>query len=131
MSIEQKVCEVNIFQLQSMSNAIRCIDQRFAFKNSRISCLALIFNLNIRVRQSWTQKNRFQMANYDESYAVFFNQSIRTNGLVVKVSSSEFGDLGSIPEGSAETLCRASAILHSTEPVSALTRVLFILLRSL
>ena len=28
-----------------MSNAIRCIDQRFAFKNSRISCLALIFNL--------------------------------------------------------------------------------------
>ena len=29
-----------------MSNAIRCIDQRFAFKNSRISCLALIFNLN-------------------------------------------------------------------------------------
>ena len=34
-----------IFQLQSMSNAIRCINQRFAFKNSRISCLALIFKL--------------------------------------------------------------------------------------
>ena len=30
----------------SMSNAIRCINQRFAFKNSCISCLALIFNLN-------------------------------------------------------------------------------------
>ena len=29
----------------SMSNAIRRIDQRFAFKNSRITCLALIFNL--------------------------------------------------------------------------------------
>ena len=28
-----------------MSNAIRCINQRFAFKNSGISCLALIFNL--------------------------------------------------------------------------------------
>ena len=28
-----------------MSNAIRCINQRFAFKNSRISCLALIFKL--------------------------------------------------------------------------------------
>ena len=28
-----------------MSNAIRCIIQRFAFKNSRISCLALIFHL--------------------------------------------------------------------------------------
>ena len=45
MSIEQNMCEVKIFQLQSMSNAIRCINQRFAYKNSRISCLALIFNL--------------------------------------------------------------------------------------
>ena len=33
------------FQLQSISNAIRCIYQRFAFKSSRISCLALIFKL--------------------------------------------------------------------------------------
>ena len=39
MSIEQKLCE------ESMSNPIRCIKQRFAFKNSRISCLALIFKL--------------------------------------------------------------------------------------
>ena len=39
MSIEQKLCKVKIFQLQSMSNAKRCIDQRFAFKNSGISCL--------------------------------------------------------------------------------------------
>ena len=31
----------------------------------------------------------------------------------------------------AETLCRASAILRGTEPVSALTRALLILLRSL
>ena len=45
MSIEQKLCKVKIFQLQSMSNAIRYIDQRFAFKNSRISCLTLIFKL--------------------------------------------------------------------------------------
>ena len=44
MNIEQKLCEVKIFQLQSVSNAIQCIDRRFAFKNSRISCLALIFN---------------------------------------------------------------------------------------
>ena len=34
MSNEQKLCNVKIFQLQSMSNAIRCINQRFAFKNS-------------------------------------------------------------------------------------------------
>ena len=45
MGIEQKLCKVKIFQLQSMLNAIRCIDQRFVFKNSRILCLALIFNL--------------------------------------------------------------------------------------
>ena len=45
MSIEQKLCEVKILQLQSLSNAIRYIDQRFAFKNSRVSCLALIFKL--------------------------------------------------------------------------------------
>ena len=45
MSIEPKLCEVNIFQLLYISNVIRFIDQRFAFQNSRISCLALIFNL--------------------------------------------------------------------------------------
>ena len=39
-SIEQKLCEVKKLQLQSMSNKIRCIDQRFACENSRISCLA-------------------------------------------------------------------------------------------
>ena len=33
MSIEQKLCKVKVFQLQSTSNAIRCINQRFAFKN--------------------------------------------------------------------------------------------------
>ena len=48
MTIEQKLYEVKIVQLQSMLNAIRCIDQRFAFKKSRISCLALKFNLNNR-----------------------------------------------------------------------------------
>ena len=46
MSIEQKLCKVKIFQLSTL-NAIRCIDQSFAFKNFRISCLALIFNLNV------------------------------------------------------------------------------------
>ena len=39
MSIEQKLCEVKIFQLQSMSSAIICIDHRFAFKNSSIFCV--------------------------------------------------------------------------------------------
>ena len=43
MSIEQKLCKVKIFQLQSMLNAIRCINERFVVE---ISCLALIFNLS-------------------------------------------------------------------------------------
>ena len=42
MSIEQKLCEMKLFQLQSMPNAIGCMDQRFAIKNSCRSCLALI-----------------------------------------------------------------------------------------
>ena len=44
------------------------------------------------------QKNRLQVAKYDESYIVFFRVLIHTNGLVVKVSHSEFGYLGSIPD---------------------------------
>ena len=47
MSIEQQWFEAKIFQLQSMSNTIACIDIMFAVKNSGISCLALIFNLSI------------------------------------------------------------------------------------
>ena len=35
-----------------MSNAITCIQQKFAFKNSGISCLALIFNLS-NLSGSW------------------------------------------------------------------------------
>ena len=46
MRNEQNLCEMKIFQLKSMSNAIRWIDQRFTFKTSGISCLALIFNLS-------------------------------------------------------------------------------------
>ena len=46
MSNEQKMCEVKMFQLKYMLNATRCINQRFAFKNSGIVCLALIFNLS-------------------------------------------------------------------------------------
>ena len=73
MSIEQKLCKVKIFQLQSMLNAIRsllrCINQRFVFKNSGILCLALIFNLsNLKTTIMILQaKKRFQVARYDES----------------------------------------------------------------
>ena len=33
MSNWQKLCEVKIFQLQSMLNAIRCINQKFVFRD--------------------------------------------------------------------------------------------------
>ena len=56
VSIEQKLCEVKIFQLQSMSNVIRCRDKRCAFKNSGISCLAWYSSWAILERQSCTQK---------------------------------------------------------------------------
>ena len=56
VSIKQNLCKLKIFPLQSMWNAIRCIDQRFAFKNSGISCLAMIFNLNNQKTTVWCAK---------------------------------------------------------------------------
>ena len=97
---EQKLCEVKIFQLQSMSNAIRYINQRFAFMNSGFSCLALIFNLSYLRSTILHAKKRLQVAKhfkwYDESYTLFFSRLTRTNGWVVKASRRESGDLGSI-----------------------------------
>ena len=60
----------------------------------------------------------------------FFMQLIRTNVLMVKVSRRETGDMVQFLM-SAKNLCHASAILRGTEPVSALTRALSTLLRSL
>ena len=52
-----------------MSNAIKYIDQRFAFKNSGISCLALIFNLsNLRTTIMQAQ---LQVARYNKTNTVF------------------------------------------------------------
>ena len=74
------------------------------------------------------------MAKYDESYTVLFEQLMRTFGLVVTVKT------GCSAENwatwvrflmTAETHCLTLAILRGTEPVSALTQALFILLRSL
>ena len=80
MSNEQKLYKVKTFQLQSMLNAIGCINQRFAFKNSRISCLALIFNLKNPSTTVLYAKNQLQVAKYDEWYTIFFEPSIRSNG---------------------------------------------------
>ena len=85
-----------------MSNAIRCIYQRFAFKNSRILCLTLIFNLNIpRTTVLYAKKKSFAGGEIRWSIYRFFqaiDTVIQTNGLVVKVSCIELGDLGSNPD---------------------------------
>ena len=103
MSIEQKLCEVKIFWLQSMLNAIRCIDQRFEIKNSCISCLALIFNLknytNIPLCKKFLYaKIGCRWRNTTSHIPFFFELLIRTNGLVVKTGCRESGDMGSIPK---------------------------------
>ena len=66
-----------------MLNAIRCIYQRFAFKNLGISCLALIFNLEQQTCCSAATSNK----------PFFGERWIRTHGSsVVKAPSSESGD---------------------------------------
>ena len=49
-----------------MSYAMRCINQRFAFKNSDISCLALIFSLSNQRTTILRAKNWFKHARCDE-----------------------------------------------------------------
>ena len=66
-----------------------------AFKNSGISCLALIFNLNNQTTILQAKK-LFQVARNDEASTFFFRQSnmniwLRNNGLVGKASRSESG----------------------------------------
>ena len=88
MSIEQKLCKVNIFQLQSLSNVIRCINQRFALKNSRILSLALIFNLNnLRTTVLYAKKIDCRCGK-TTSHIQFFRSIDTDPCLVVKVSSS-------------------------------------------
>ena len=122
-AIEKKLREAKIFQCQSMSNAIRCINQRVAFKNYGISCLALIFNLSNPRTTILHAKKQIQVARNNKSCTVFsaewyepiahwLRQLARSKTTWVQFQQD------------AETLCSPSAILHGTEPVSALTRVL-------
>ena len=65
---------------------------------------ALIFNLKNPSSTVLYAKNRLQVAAWWRNTTrpwtctVFFQKCIRTKSLVVKVSSSEFGDLGSVPD---------------------------------
>ena len=79
-----------------MSSAITCINKRFAVKDSGISCLALIFNPRTTILH---ENNWLKVARYDESCSIFFWRLIRTHGLVVMASTSESGDMGTIPIG--------------------------------
>ena len=53
-----------------MSNAIRCVNKRFAFKSSCIQCLALIFNLSNPRTTILHAKKQFQVARNDDSCTV-------------------------------------------------------------
>ena len=116
MSIEQNLCQEIYFQIQSMSNITKCIDKRFAIKNVGRSCLALTFNLNIPKMKTLHAKiglkERFKVAGYHKTYTIFFNRSTWTYGSVVEASSREWKN--------GFNLCSSFAILHGTEPVSAL-----------
>ena len=82
-----------------MLNAIRCTDQRLAFKNSGILCLALIFILS-NLRMTILHSNRrLQIARLYSQYTVFFCILTPIHGLVVKLSCSESGCSGSILAG--------------------------------
>ena len=74
------------------------INQRFAFKNSCFLRLALIFNLNYPRATVLYTKNWLQVAKFDKGCTVFFGRLIQTYCIVVKVSSRELGDIGSIPD---------------------------------
>ena len=94
MRNEQILCKVKIFQLQSMSNEITFINQRFAVKKSGISCLALIFVLS-NLRRTILH----YVAGCETLQVIysFFSKLTRTHGLVVKVSHSLSGCSGLIP----------------------------------
>ena len=75
------------------------MDQRFAFKNSRISCLALI-RLDIQLEQSEKdspvrKKIGSRWRNTKSHIPFFLEILISICGSVIKMSSSEYGDLGS------------------------------------
>ena len=104
-------------------NAIRRIDQRFAFKNSKFSYF--VSGLDIQLEKPdydspVRKKNQLQVAKYDESYCFFrlidTNQSL--SGQVVESLAIWVQFLKS-----AEASCSALTILRGTEPLSALTRL--------
>ena len=106
-------------RLQTMSNAIICIDKRFAVKNSGISCLVLIFNLSIpkliilcsKLRDMTSSIPFFSVDRY-KLMAQWLRRVAVSRGAWVQILQG------------TETFCLPSAILRGTELVSALARAL-------
>ena len=125
--IEQKLCEVKIFQLQSMPNARRYTDKRFPVEDSGISCLALIFNLSNPRTTIQHAKTWFKVARCDQSSTVYFSWLKRTRGSDVALWLRRFAASREIWvrfSPGAEPLYSPLAVLRDTEPVSALTGAL-------
>ena len=100
-----------------MSNAIRCIDERFAFKNSGISFLALIFNLSNLRTTILHSKNQFQNGRYEKLYTVFFllnDSNLSQYGSVIITDEGESVDLATWVWvlQVAETLCHCHFEWH-------------------
>ena len=118
---KQILCEVKIFQLQSLLNTKAWTNKRVEVKNSGISCR--IFNLSNPRTTILHAQNK--VARCNESYTIFFERSIRNHGSVLRrVAVSRVIWVPSrFPLGAA-TLCSPSAILRDAEPVSAQTHAL-------
>ena len=80
-----KQCEEKIFQLQSMSTAIRCVDQSFSVKNFCVKMQHEKIVLTIQQNENPAQENWVQIFIYfacsmvltpfDDTYNIFFNKS--------------------------------------------------------
>ena len=103
---------------------IKCIDQRFAFKNFGIWCLTLIFTLSNLRTTILHAKKRLQVVKHFKKNSCFFFRLILTHALAVKESRVSEAAWDQFLHW-AETISCPSAILHGTEPVSALTCAFF------
>ena len=111
-----------------MSNAIRCIDHRFAFKNYAIACIQPELS---EIDNSAPKKAvRNSSSNMMIHIPFFSRHQYEPIAEWLRLVTNSTETRVRILHG-AKPSARAAAILRGTELVSALTRVLFILLRSL
>ena len=82
--------------------------KRFDFKNSCISCIALLFNSS-NTKMIPANKNIGSGLQNTTIHLQFFSRSMWTNGLVVKASSTEWDDSLSWFQQGTETLCSSAA----------------------